>query len=859
MEARQLRKAFRDFFVDKGHTAVDSASLIPHDPTVMFTVAGMVPFKSYFVGEETPPYNRAVTVQKCARAGGKHNDLDEIGRTLRHLTFFEMMGNFSFGDYFKEDAIPFAWEFITEVLNLDPEDLWVTVHLSDDEAEEIWRDKVGVRPERIQRLDEDNYWKMADTGPNGPCSEIFIDKGAAFGADGGPLSGGEDRFLEFWNLVFMQYDTQESGEKLLLPAPSIDTGAGLERILTLLQGVDSVFEIDEMKRLVDKACDLSGHVYGKDENRDVSVRILAEHSRAMTFLISDGVFPSNEERGYVLRRIMRRAIRHAYLLGANDLITPLMVDEVVDTMGEDYPEIVESHDFVRGVVEREEESFRQTLKSGSVMLDSAIDELGSGDKLAGTTAFALHDTYGFPLEVTAEIAAERDVEVDTDGFDAEMEAQRERGRADHASKSGTGADVSDFVALVDANGATEFVGRDEYETSATVLAVSDAGVVLDRTPFYAESGGQIGDTGTLTGPGGTVDITDTTYAVPGLHLHHADGAAAVLNVGDTVTASIDAVRRRSIMRNHTGTHLLHHALREVLGDHVKQQGSWVGPDRLRFDFSHYESMTPEQMAEIEDLVAAEILANPDTTHEEMPMADATAKGAIAFFGDKYGDTVRVLTAGPNSVELCGGTHVGRLGDIGPLKILSESSIGSNIRRVEAVTGTGPLDELRSVNGALAGAASELGVPVGEVVDGARKRTAEIKSLRNEISDLRRQLAVGQASTLAAKAVDGVVVERVEGLDRDGVRDLAVAIRDIDGVEAVVLGSAPDGGGVALVAAALKDGSFHAGNLIGDASKLIKGGGGKGQDLAVAGGKDADGLDAALETAREAASSQAASA
>ena len=856
MEARQLRKAFRDFFVAKDHTAVESASLIPHDPTVMFTVAGMVPFKPYFVGEETPAYNRAVTVQKCARAGGKHNDLDEIGRTKRHLTFFEMMGNFSFGDYFKADAIPFAWEFTTEVLGLDPEQLWVTVHLSDDEAEEIWRDAVGVRPERIQRLDEDNYWKMADTGPNGPCSELFIDKGAAFGADGGPAHGGDERFLEFWNLVFMQYDTQESGEKLLLPAPSIDTGAGLERILTLLQGVDSVFEIDEMKRLVDKACELSGVAYGNDEARDVSVRILAEHSRAMTFLISDGVFPNNEGRGYVLRRIMRRAIRHAYLLGVEELITPTLVDEVVEIMGADYPEIVDNHELVTGIVVREEESFRQTLKQGSIMLDSALDELDSGQKLSGATAFQLHDTFGFPLEVTEEIAAERDLAVDTDEFETHMAEQRDRARADHAAKSGSSADVSEFVALVDANGPTEFTGRDETESQATVLAVTDVGIVLDRTPFYAAAGGQIGDTGVLVADDGTeVAVTDTTYIVPGLHLHQSE-AAGPIQVGSTVTARIDSDRRDAIMRNHTGTHLLHSALRDVLGDHVKQQGSWVGPDRLRFDFSHYDAVTPEQIAAIEDYVAVEVLANPDTTHVEMSMDEAQEKGAIAFFGDKYGDRVRVLEAGPKSVELCGGTHVGRLGDIGPLKIVSEGSIGSSVRRIEAVTGFGPIEKLRQEEARLAETADVLGVPVTEVIDGANKRVAEIKTLRSEIADLRRQLAVGQSGALAAKAVDGVVVERVEGLDRDGVRDLAVAIRDVDGVQAVVLGCAPEAGGVALVAAADADSPYSAGDLIADAAKLIKGGGGKGADLAVAGGKDPEGLDAALETARQAATSAA---
>jgi len=846
MEARELRKAFRDYFVEKGHTAVESASLIPHDRNLLFTVAGMVPFKSYFVGEETPPYNRAVTVQKCARAGGKHNDLDEIGRTKRHLTFFEMMGNFSFGDYFKE------------VLGLDPERLWVTVHLSDDEAADIWRDKVGVPADRIQRLDEDNYWKMADTGPNGPCSEIFFDKGPAFGADGGPEHGGDERFLEIWNLVFMQYETKEDGEKILLPAPSIDTGAGLERILTVLQDVESVFDIDEMKRLVNKACELAGVTYGDDESRDVSVRILAEHSRAMTFLISDGVFPSNEERGYVLRRIMRRAIRHAYLLGVNDLVTPVMVDEVVAIMGQDYPEIVENHEFIRGVVEREEVSFRQTLKQGSAMLDTELDALSDGEKLSGAVAFQLHDTFGFPFEVTAEIAAERSVDVDHDAFEAEMAEQRQRGRADFESKSGTSDDVSAYTALIDEHGPTEFTGRIDVESSATVLAVTDDGVVLDRTPFYAESGGQIGDIGVLVnGTGTEVTVTDTTYAVPGLHLHHVANANVSLHVGDTITARIDDERRRSIMRNHTGTHLLHHALREVLGDHVKQQGSWVGPDRLRFDFSHYEAISPEQVAQIEDLVAAEVLANPATTHEEMSMDEATDRGAIAFFGEKYGDVVRVLQAGPNSVELCGGTHVARLGDIGPLKILTEGSIGSNIRRVEAVTGTGPITALREGDAKLVATADALGVPVAEVIDGASKRVAEIKSLRDEVAALKRQLAVGQSSTIAAKAVDGIVVERVEGLDRDGLRDLAVAVRDTDGVLAVVLGSAPEGGGVALVAVTEKDAGFHAGELIAEGSKLIKGGGGKGPDLAMAGGKDADGLEGALVAARAAASAQAA--
>lgn len=854
MQASELRRAFTQYFSDRDHVPVDSASLIPHDPSLLFTVAGMVPFKPFFTGEEPAPYKRAVTVQKCVRAGGKHNDLDEIGRTLRHLTFFEMMGNFSFGDYFKELAIPMAWEFSTEVLGFDPEQLWVTVHLSDDQAEEIWRDVVGVHPDRIQRLDEDNYWRMADTGPCGPCSELFIDKGASFGDDGGPLNGGEERFLEFWNLVFMQFDQQADGQTPL-PAPSIDTGAGLERILSLKQGVDSVFQTDELARLVDKAGELSKTVPGADPIKDVSLRILADHARSTTMLITDGVFPSNEDRGYVLRRIMRRAIRHAYLLGVEDIITPVLVDEVVDIMGDDYTELKDNRDFLRGVVEREEERFRQTLKTGSSMLDTEMEALDAGQPLSGSVAFALHDTYGFPLEVTEEIARERQVEVDLAGFEDEMKQQRERARAAHDAKGGATADLSEYQAVLESHGETDFVGRDHDEIDdAVVVLVTADGVVLDRTPFYAESGGQVGDTGVLAAGTIELEVTDTRAVVPGVTLHFASGAEAVFEIGQTVGARIDSERRDAIRRNHTGTHLLHYALRDVLGDHVKQQGSLVGPERLRFDFSHYEAVTAEQIAKIEDLVNADVLANPTTTHFETSMDEAKERGAIAFFGDKYGDRVRVLEAGPNSVELCGGTHVNALGDIGPLKIVSEGSTASNVRRIEAITGFGPIERLRSVEARQAEAAGALGVPVEDLIDGATKRNAEIKSLRDEIKKLNQQIAVGRSGELAAKAVDGVVIERVDGLDRDSLRDLAVAIRDNEGIRAAVLGSAPEGGGAALVAAVKADVGLHAGELIADASKLIKGGGGKGPDIAVAGGKDPEGIDEALAVARTAATS-----
>ncbi len=852
MEAKDVRRRFTEFFTERGHEAVASASIIPHDDTLLFTNSGMVPFKPYFQGTEKAPYDRATTVQKCVRAGGKHNDLDEVGRTARHLTFFEMMGNFSFGDYFKDDAIPFAWELLTEVFGLDADKLWVTVHLTDDEAEEIWATKVGVPRVRIQRLDEDNWWRMADTGPNGPCSEIFYDLGAEYGPDGGPENPeAEARFVEIWNLVFMQFDQQESGDQVPLPKPSIDTGAGLERVLTVLQGVGSVWETDEFVRLLAKASELSGVADGTDPKTDVSLRILADHARSTTFMINDGVFPSNEDRGYVLRRIMRRAIRHAYLLGVTDPVMPTLVSTVVEIMGEDYPDIRDAEQKIREIVEHEEIGFRRTIETGLGILDTEMASLGPDEALPGDVAFKLHDTFGFPLELTEEIVGERGGTVDTVGFGAAMEEQRARARADQKSK-GASVDVSTFVAVVDEHGSTEFVGRDEVvDVEASVLWVGEEGVVLDRTPFYAESGGQIGDIGSITGPNGSVEVTDTTYAVPTLHLHHVADAHDTLAVGDTVRASIDVERRDAIRRNHTGTHLLHSALRRVLGDHVQQQGSWVGPERLRFDFSHFESVTTEQIREIEDLVNADVLANDTTTHDEMPMADAQAKGAIAFFGDKYGDTVRVLEAGPNSIELCGGTHVRALGDIGPMKILSESSIGSNIRRVEAVTGTATIDILRHDEDTIARAADIVGVPIDDVLAGIERRMGELSELRKELASVKQAAAGSRASEFADGAVDGVVVARVDELDKASLKNLAVAIRD-QGIDAVALGAALDGGGVALVAVVNEATDHHAGKWLAPASKIVGGGGKPAPVIAEAGGRDADQLDAALDHLRSTA-------
>ena len=851
LTANGVRRAFVDFFAERDHHHEPSGSLIPHDRTLLFTVAGMVPFKPYFVGEQPAPWLRAVTVQKCVRAGGKHNDLDEVGRTSRHLTFFEMMGNFSFGDYFKSQACAYAWDFITNHLGLDPGRLWVTVHLSDDEAAAIWEDEVGIPAERIQRLDEENYWKMADTGPCGPCSEIFWDRGPEFGDDGGPAHGDEERFIEIWNLVFMQFEQHEDGSMTPLPTPCIDTGLGLERVLSVLQGVESVWDTDEFVRLLAIIGDLTGVAYPSGDRTDVSMRILADHARSSSFLISDGVFPSNEDRGYVLRRIIRRAVRHAWLLGVEDPIMPELVDAVVAIMGVDYPDLERNHGFVRDVLDREERRFRETLRTGSAILDDALAGLGEGEILDGGVAFKLHDTYGFPLEVTEEICAECQVDVDLDGFRAAMAEQQDRARSARKGPA-VGSGDDGLPALLERHGPTHFVGHQDDEADAVVLHVGDGTVVLDRTPFYAEAGGQVGDTGTIASETGHLRVLDTTLALDALHVHHVETLDGTVQAGQQVRAGIDGDRRSAIRRNHTATHILHWALRDVLGDHVKQQGSYVGPDRLRFDFSHFEGMTPEQVVAVEDRANAQILSNFDCRHLEVTRQEAESMGAIAFFGDKYGETVRVLEAGPHSLEFCGGTHVSALGDIGMVKIISEGSIGSNIRRLEALTGTASLDRLRDSEQALASAAELIGVPVDDLLQGLGRRLDELGELRRSIDDLRRGAALGRADDLAADATDGLVVAEVPDIDRDSLRDLAVAVRDHDGVRAVVLGTVPAGGGVAMVAAVAADSALDAGALLADAAKTIGGGGRPNPDLTVVGGKSPEHLAEALEQARAAA-------
>ena len=861
--ADDLRQAFVGFFADRQHTVVPSASLIPFDPTIMFTVAGMVPFKPYFVGEETAPFNRAVSVQKCVRAGGKHNDLDDVGRTKRHLVFFEMLGNFSFGDYFKEQAIPWGWELATEVFGFDGDQLWITVHESDDEAEQIWHEVVGVPMSRIQRLgDKDNFWQMGDVGPCGPCSEIHIDRGSAFGPDGGPLHDpAGDRFLEFWNLVFMQYNQSKDGTRTRLPRPSIDTGAGFERILTLVQGVDSVWETDLLAPLVDTGRRLTGAEYrvgDYDHRPSFSLRVLAEHARSSMMMINDGVFPSNEGRGYVLRRIIRRAVRHAYLLGCEKLVMPSLVETSLGIMKGAYPELATNSDFILGVITREEEKFRSTLRNGLTILE---DEIGAKKKsISGSAAFQLHDTYGFPLELTQEIAAERGVDVDTAGFEQEMGEQRERAKSARKSDTANPQRVAIYKALVDNNGATNFVGYDHDTADTKVIEVlgpfdhDDGSAVfemfLEASPFYAESGGQVGDTGTITADSASAQVIDTTFAAPGLRRHLVRITRGQFAAGTIVHAAIDGVARAATRRNHTATHVLHWALRKVLGEHVKQAGSLVAPDRLRFDFSHYEAVTPAEIRRIEQMANSEVIANSQVSANEMSKQAATDKGAIAFFGDKYGDVVRVLEAG-SSLELCGGTHVSATGDIGPIKIVSEGSIGSNLRRVEAVTGENAIRYLLDLTDTLANAADVLGTKPDDVVAAAQRAVDNAKALGDEIKKLRAAQTLSRAGDFAAKAVDGVVVARVDGLAPADLRDLAIAIRSTPNVVAVVLGGVSDTGGVALVAAVAPTSGLKAGELIKDAAKQVGGGGGGKGDIATAGGKNVAAIDDALATATQA--------
>jgi len=867
MDANAIRRAFTQYFVERGHTAVASAGLIPHHPMApLFTNAGMNQFIPYFLGEQRPPYPRATSVQKCVRIRGKHDDIDLIGRTTRHLTFFEMLGNFSFGDYFKERAIPLAWEFLTDRLGLDADRLWVSVYKDDDDAETIWRDRVGVPVDRIQRLDEDNFWEMGDTGPCGPSSEIYYDRGAEFGPEGGPAYGGEERFVEIWNLVFMQFDRQPDGALVPLPKPNIDTGAGLERILTVLQDVPSVWETDVLRPIIAQAETLTGRRYGDDPETDVALRILADHARSVSFLISDGVFPSNEDRGYVLRRLLRRAVRHAYTLGVERPVIPALVSATVAVMGEAYPDLARNEEFVIGVAGREEARFRATLRAGLAMLESELS--GGVDTVSGAVAFRLHDTNGFPIELTREIAAERGARVDEDGFAVAMRRQQEQsGQRKKAAPVGdAGQRLETYRGLVDQSGPTRFVGYADSTVTSPVLEVI-AGepeevpdrdpeaaplveIFLEQTPFYAEGGGQLGDTGIIETDTGRARVVDTNPAVPGLTRHLAVIEEGDIHPGQVATASIDVERRMALRRNHTGTHLLQWALREVLGDHVKQQSSLVAPDRLRFDFTHYGPLTPEESARVEDLINGAVLADEPVTVTTMTKHDADAAGAIAFFEDKYGDEVRVVQAGKESLELCGGTHVDRLGQIGPFDIVSEGSIGSNLRRIEATTGTATLARLRQAEHQVARTAELLRARPDELTSAVERKLADLRDAEARLRAAEKAALTGQARTLAAEAVDGWLVARADGLGTDQLRELATQVRQVGGLQTVVLGGSPDGSKASLVALAAKGSADTAPDLISEAARTVGGGGGgKDPERAVAGGKDARRLDEALDQIR----------
>jgi alanyl-tRNA synthetase len=857
-DADGVRATFTEFFTERGHVLVPSAGLVPHHPGApMFTNAGMNQFIGYFTGEEIPPYPRATSVQKCVRVRGKHDDVELIGRTTRHGSFFEMLGNFSFGDYFKAEAIAFSWELLTGRFGLDPDALWVTVHVDDDEAERIWREEIGLPAERIQRMGEDNFWEMGETGPCGPCSEIYFDRGEAFGPPGGPDGGGEERYLEIWNLVFCQFERQPDGTLEPLAQKNIDTGAGLERILTVIEGADSVWETSLIRPLVEAAAAATGLVLGSDDESDVALRVIADHARTMTFLISDGVFPSNEGRGYVLRRIIRRAVLRAQQVSAATAVLAPVVDAVIAAMQRAYPALARDAELVARVVTHEEEAFRRTLRQGFALLDAELD---SGAPLSGAAAFKLHDTYGFPIELTSEIASARGVAVDLEAFATAMEAQRTRARGARQASTATGAGEQ-WRAVLEEFGPTRFTGYEELTTEGRVLDVVEhveenfvgsAGtvappgvtlfdVIVDRTPFYAEGGGQVGDTGRITGPSGTFVVLDTNVATEGLTQHTGYFSEGHFAPGEVVEGAVDAARRAAIRRNHTATHLLQSALRTVLGSHVTQQGSLVEPDRLRFDFSHFQALEPAEIAAVEEIVNDAVLENAPVETVEMGRAEAEERGAIAFFGERYGEVVRVV-ATAISVELCGGTHVGATGAIGPFRILSETSVGANTRRIVATTGRATFEGIRRDQHILDEAAHALHATPEDLLDAIDRVLAERRRLDEELRRLAQADLASVARDLATAASGGPIAARRDGLDPGVLRDLALAVRDQTGAPVGLVGT-PDGTKVSLVVAA-PAGSIDARSVAGAVAKIVGGGGGGSPELATAGGRDVGAIDAA---------------
>ncbi|MFA5979040.1 MAG: alanine--tRNA ligase [Pseudomonas sp.] len=861
MKSAEIREAFLRFFEEQGHTRVASSSLIPgNDPTLLFTNAGMNQFKDCFLGQEKRAYTRAVSSQKCVRAGGKHNDLENVGYTARHHTFFEMLGNFSFGDYFKKDAINFAWTFLTGVLKLPKEKLWVTVYASDDEAYDIWTQQVGVPPERMVRIGDnkgapyasDNFWTMGDTGPCGPCTEIFYDHGADIwgGPPGSPEEDG-DRYIEIWNNVFMQFNRTADGVLHPLPAPSVDTGMGLERISAVMQHVHSNYEIDLFQSLLAAAAKAIGCA-----NEDqASLKVVADHIRSCGFLIADGVLPSNEGRGYVLRRIIRRACRHGNKLGANGSFFYQIVAALVAEMGAAFPELTQNQAHIERVLKAEEEQFAKTLEQGLKILEQDLAGL-QGSVVPGDVVFKLYDTYGFPMDLTGDIARERNLTLDEEGFEREMEAQRVRARS--ASSFGM-----DYNSLVKVDVATEFTGYTATHGSAKVIALykdgqsvdvlnegDDGVVVLDRTPFYAESGGQIGDCGFLKASSGRFDVRDTTKT-GGAFLHHGVLASGSLIVGSPVDAQVDADVRHATALNHSATHLLHAALRQVLGEHVQQKGSLVDSQRLRFDFSHFEAIKPAQIKALEDIVNAQVRKNTAVETEETDIETAKAKGAMALFGEKYGDNVRVLSMGGNfSVELCGGIHANRTGDIGLLKIISEGGVASGVRRIEAVTGAVALAYLNAGEEQLKEAASLVKGSRDNLIDKLSAVLERNRALEKQLEQLQAKAASAAGDDLSASAQDvkgvNVLAARLDGQDGKALLALVDQLKNKLGRAVILLGSVHEDK-VVLVAGVTKDltGQLKAGDLMKQAAAAVGGKGGGRPDMAQGGGVDAGALDAAL--------------
>ncbi len=864
--AREIREAFLRFFESKAHTRVASASLVPSDPTLLFTNAGMVPFKRVFTGEETRPFKRATTTQKCMRVSGKHNDLEEVGRSPRHHTFFEMLGNFSFGDYFKDDAIPWAWELVTQVFALPPEKLGVTVFREDDDAERIWRDEVGVPADRIVRLDEeDNFWSMGETGPCGPCTEIYIDMGPRPGAKPGfDPTDGSGRWLEIWNLVFMQFDRAANGTMTPLPKPCVDTGAGLERSAMVLQGKTWTYDTDAFAPILARTQDLSGVTLGRNPDQDISLRVVADHARAISFLIGDGVLPANEGRGYVLRRILRRASRHGVLLGLDKPFLHQVADVVIDEMTSAFPELAERRAFITDRVRREEERFLTTLSNGLALLEGEIASVKArgAAALPGSVVFRLYDTFGFPVDLTQDILKSHALSVDEAGFRAEMETQRARSR--EAWKGSGDAAVGQIYGRIAADLSTEFVGYDELEHESRISALlvngapvdaasagSEVEIVVDETPFYAESGGQVGDRGTIETASGGAEISDTQRPSGSLVVHKGRVVRGTLRVGDAARLAVDAEARAATVRNHSGTHLLHAALRQVLGPQAMQKGSLVAPDRLRFDFTHDAPLSEEEIERIEDLVNGWIEANDSGRVRQMGYKDAIVSGAVAIFEEKYGDDVRVVSFGGFSTELCGGTHAKATGDIGLLKILSESGIAAGVRRIEALTGLGALAHLRAQEKKLRRVSELLKVPADQAGERIEKLLEERKAAEKQIAELKRARFSGSAASEgpAIREVAGVkvLVRKVDGL---GAGDLRGLVDDLRGQlkSGVVLVASADGDKVSLalgVTPDLKD-RIKAGDLVREIAAIVGGKGGGRPDFAQAGGTEPEKLDAAFE-------------